>query len=254
MDLSEMKPEDVIHPACWAEYESKRDVVWWQLVRLNSTLHVLRHIGEFPFGVLFPTTPMHFFQLTFRTLVDMALLIIDRLANNSRHGPGALFRFRNLTMTQVREEFRPDLREALRVSRLTNMQKCLQRIGKIRDHFVAHLDKDMAVADGVPPELQVTLQDLEEVSEALGGLFNVLCFGVEHTVLPLEYLPGVQHPQGTDPRTDIERILDSLAEQSLILRLPEKRLTSWNAWKKKHSPEELEIVNRYRVKLNLPAA
>jgi hypothetical protein len=59
---------------------------------------------------------------------------------------------------------------------------------------------------------------------------------------------------GADPRPDIERILDSVARESSVLRLPETNPMAWPFSRQSWPPGRLEVLNRYRRKFGLPEA
>jgi hypothetical protein len=82
-----------------------------------------------------------------------------------------------------------------------------------------------------------------------------LSFNVDYLMLPIPYSDKVIHPKDADSRSDIERILDSIAKESGYLTMPEE-LGKWpGAWEKQKemmSDEDISILNKYRKKSGLP--
>ena len=89
--------------------------------------------------------------------------------------------------------------------------------------------------------------------DELNRLFDSLGFDISFMMLPIQYHPDVQHPTGTDPRSDIEIILDKVAQESPVLNMPEKNPRAWGNWKKQFSEEDMEAINTFRKKFELPA-
>ena len=71
-------------------------------------------------------------------------------------------------------------------------------------------------------------------------------------MLPLQYDPGVRHPIGTKHTTDLEDILDSIARNSFLLNMPEEHPDRWGHHRKRLGKKELDLLNKYRVKFDLP--
>jgi hypothetical protein len=70
--------------------------------------------------------------------------------------------------------------------------------------------------------------------------------------LPIGYYPEVMRPVDFDSRSDIEELLDNVAEDSPVLNMPERDPDYWSLVSKGYSEQEVETLNRYRVKFGLP--
>jgi hypothetical protein len=62
---------------------------------------------------------------------------------------------------------------------------------------------------------------LKEIVQEMTKLFEAASFDTEYHYLFFSYDPTVRRPVGTDPRPDIETVLDGIARDSPVLRLPE---------------------------------
>jgi len=68
----------------------------------------------------------------------------------------------------------------------------------------------------------------------------------------LPYYEEVIHPKGSDPRPDIEKILDSIAKESAFLNYPEENIKFpilWDNMKKRMTKRETDIFYKYREKI-----
>ena len=83
-------------------------------------------------------------------------------------------------------------------------------------------------------------------------VLSKLCVEGGVSLLPIEYSPLVQHPQGTDSRTDIEQFLDLLAKDSSILKLPEENPFLWEGLAKTWAEEKKEPFNYWRRRIGRP--
>ena len=69
--------------------------------------------------------------------------------------------------------------------------------------------------------------------------------------LPIGYEPSVKHPTGSDPRSDIEHLLDLIVQDSYIFKMPEES-PYWNITKERLPQDTIKILNEYRRKFGKP--
>lgn len=127
--------------------------------------------------------------------------------------------------------------------------RLLKRAKELRDTRIAHFLVGAAARLGKQDRL--TFRDLRSLRDELNALFNALSFNLDRRPFPSSYDPHGQRPAG-DPRPDIERLLDSVARESSVLSLPERRPNSWPRRRAKWSERRLRQFNRYRRKFGLP--
>ena len=80
----------------------------------------------------------------------------------------------------------------------------------MRNHRVAHTTADFV--SGNVTLYRPNLDELKALCNALNLLLDALSFNAEPMRLPIPYHPNVVHTVGSDPKTDIEKILDSVAK------------------------------------------
>ena len=252
-----MLPESLIEPNWLDSYEKEITALWWQLVRLNANLFILKKLADFPFHLLgFIRQP--FWDLVRYSLSEASVMIIWRVALDTDPDALTLRRLKNSIVQNLREEkHRSQLKRLLRKIDFEGAMSDLgPRVRDLRHKLLAHMDRDLNV-DPRPEQIKqfsLYLAYLAVLQDKLNSLFESLCFGKQRLPLPIDYHPEVRHPPGVDARPDIETLLDCVAKESALLNMPEQQPEVWPRWRKNLSPEELEVLNKYRVELGLPEA
>ncbi len=255
MQIQEMKPDDLIRPSWLDSYEKEIEALWWQLVQLNSNVFILEKLSAFPFD-LFQIIRTPFWELVRASLFETSVMIIWRLVD-----PGE----KTLTLAHFKDRIRENLREEEYCSQFDELLEGIDfegtvsnirlRVQKIRHNQLAHFQRKWIV-DPSPEQMKersLPLSDLGTLRDALNSLFDLLCFGHMRSVLLFDYDPKVQRPAGSDSRSDIERLLDSVAKESPLLNMPEEQPEIWPYWRDKNmSQQSLEVLNQYRLKFGLP--
>ena len=125
-------------------------------------------------------------------------------------------------------------------------------IKDIRDGYIAHYTETTAlIIQREKRSPKVPISDLQTVKDATNELIQTLAFEKTYTFLPAEYAPDVRPLKNVDSRPDIERILDNIARNSELLNMPERQPNIWRHRYKFLTEEELEVINKYRLKFNL---
>jgi len=257
MRLEEMKLEDLIDPDWLDRYKKETTALWWQLVRLNANLFILKKLADFPFQLLgFIRQP--FWDLVRYSLFEASVMIIWRVALDTDPHALTLRRLKNSIVQNLREEkHRSQLKRLLRKIDFEGAMSDFEpRVRDLRHKLLAHMDRDLNV-DPRPEQIKqfsLYFADLAVLQDKLNSLFELLCFSEQRLLLPIDYHPEVRHPPGVETRPDIERLLDCAAKESALLNMPERQREVWPLWRKNLSPEELEVLNKYRVKFGLPEA
>ncbi len=107
---------------------------------------------------------------------------------------------------------------------------------------------------GVAEGAHLNFRQLKVLCDKLNSLMGALTFNVETLLLPIVYSPRLHRPAGSDTKTDIERLLDFVADSSQVLHAPEKRPQLWEHQRGKLTAKEVAQVNFYRRKFGLPEA
>src|SRR5207237_214690 len=95
--------------------------------------------------------------------------------------------------------------------------------------------------------------EIRDLGDAVQALFRALTpFNVDHTMWFMEYDPRIQRPRGSDHRSDVEWLLDTVAQNSLVLNMPEYDPQKWPYRRAQLSSTQLATLNEYRRKFNKP--
>lgn len=254
--LKDTLPEDAIDPAWIGTYQETIDVIWWQLVRLNSNIYALEKLLGFPFTLFVgPISHGFFWELTKNALFDSCVLIIWKVGVDTDRRGITLSKFQEELRLNIRNEYRAEFEKALDdVDFHKTFSTFKSKVREIRHNYVAHLNLDKHIKPS-PQDIKartLLFDELKNCRDILNRCFEVLCIGHQKALLPIDYHPDVTHPAGTDSRSDIERLLDGVARNSDILNLPETYPDNWvTIFRNQLSPEELAILNEYRKKFGM---
>jgi len=258
MALREVAPEDLIESSWLKKYKQNIEALWWQLVRLNSSIFVLEKMFAFPFDLFQPPPPpRHFWNLTEIALFEACVMIVWRVAVDNSFGEGlTLQQLKNEIFQHLREEnHRDQFRKALKEIGFESATSTFRpKIKEIRHNYIAHFNLGRRVNPTPEQIRQRTLlfSELKKCCDTLNSFFDLLCFSHQRAVLPIEYHPDVLHPAGVDRRSDVELLLDSLARDSFFLRFPEEDPDFWSLYRKNLTERQIETLNQYRAKFGLP--
>lgn len=256
MRLEEMKFEDLIHPDWLDTYKKEITALWWQLVRLDANLFILKKLAGFPFN-LFQTVAEAFWKMVYDSLFETSIMIVWRVALDADRRTLTLQQLGHKIKQNLHEEYSLQFEDLLRSGDFdTILSDLAPRLPELRHNRIAHFNRDWNVDLGPEQAKQRGLQlsELMAVRDELKSLFDLLCFGHRRSIHLIHYHPRVRHPPGVDTRPDIERLLDRVAKESAWLNMPERQREVWPVSRKNLSPEELEVLTKYRVRFGLPQA
>ena len=252
-DITQLTPEEVIVEEHLPFYKKGMDFFYLQLVHLNVNIYILDHILDFPFHLFTDTGKSLFFRKVFENFFYASVLIITRIAVDQGSDLFTLPRFKNRIRNYVIPIFQPTFDATLRKSRFdASVNEILKKACNLRNESLAHIREDIAF--GQQEQTIFTFGEIKSLRDELGRLFNALAFNTYYIMWPDQYDPNLQHPKGVDSRSDIEEILDLLAEKSILLNLPETSPQLWAVRKEIFSEKDLKDINRYREKFDLPSA
>lgn len=251
MNIHNFDPKNVLLEGTFAEYERGMDFFYLeQLVPLNLNIYYVEQIIQFPFGLFTVPEEVTFFRTVVHNFIDVGLLIITRVATDQKKGY-TLLRFKNRVRDLIKPEFTDLFDQRMKEIRFdAKTRGIFKKATDLRDERIAHLSEAYVI--GTSTIDPVDFSDLKILRDTLNSLLDALSFNVERAMLPIEYDPRVQHPVGIKHTTDIEKILDSVAQNNPLLKMPEEHPTHWTYQKNRLSDEEFILLNRYRKKYGLP--
>jgi hypothetical protein len=257
MRFEEMQPEDLIKPLWLDSYKKQTEAIWWQLVQLNSNVFVLEKLAEFPFDLfVYPPSPM--WQLAYDALFETSVMIVWRVGVDKDAKVLTIPKLVSQVKDNLRQgTYRYELEDALHAMKFDEAIAKLERpIMLLRQNRLAHFNTKWNLEPS-PDQInqsRLQLSHLKEAAHTLNSLFNFVCFGHEYALLPDPYSPDVYHAPDADARSDVEKLLDLVARNSVLLNVPERQPDLWPHWRGGLSREELGVLNKYRAKFGLPKA
>ena len=251
MGIEDHDPKEVILPAWLDQYKKEMDPVHWQLTQFNSNIYIMEKISSVDFGLL-GTTTNNFWYLVFASMFETNVMILWRLVDPSDVTLNMrILRDRirkNLRDDSLRNEFDSFIGKSNYGSRIDNIYN---KVSILRHNRFGHFQRKWIVKES--PSLisddYLPFQNLKEYGNTIGELFNLLCFSHKRGLILLDYIPNVKHPSGTDPRSDIELLLDLIIENSPFINTPENQPDYWPHFKKVLSKKEIEQMNYYRKRV-----
>ena len=232
MDAHELDAKEALKKSAHDYYERGMAFFYSELVTLNVNLFIMDKIAEFRFDLFTGIEQRTFFSMVFQNFFYASLLTITRVAADQGGDLFTLPRFKNRIRQSVKPEYHNLLDDRLRQAKFDKrIQKLLEKAKEYRTQRVAHVLEEVVL--GNDKKTRVIYSDLKELRDQLNDLLDALSFNVHHMMLPVQYSEDVIHPKGTDRRPDIERILDSIAEKSPILNMPEQHPHRWRYQQKR---------------------
>lgn len=234
------------------EYEKRLDAFWLELVRANASMYVIDRVLQFPGHMLLSPGHQIFLPLLVRNFADTVLLVVVSALTDPDSRSLTFSTLKDWIVENCHRKVRPEVRAYLKNQATPDeISGLADRAKKLRNKLVAHLDRQHLLEAGARADVQITLLELRDLLEETNKLMSGLCFGHGRDMLPWQYSQLVEHPQGMDPRSDIEYLLDLLAKDSNVLRMPEERVQSWPGFAGNLKREDREAFNEWRARLGL---
>ena len=253
MEIRHLSPEDAIKKKYIPFYNKGMGFFYHELVLLNTNIFILDHVLGFPYHLFTFSGELLFFRMVFENFFNASLLIITKLATDQGSDPFTLTRFRNRIQTYIRKRYRDAFNKELdRVKFDSVTRDLLKRARDLRVERVAHADEEVVL--GQAEGAKVSFGELKILRDRLVEILDAISFNNYYMMLPFQYSPTVQHPIGTDAKPDIEKLLDYVAQNSLLLNAPESDPNGWSWRKQLLSKKDLSLFNSYRKKFGLPDA
>ena len=254
-NFSNLDAKEVISLEYLKDYEDGMGFFYSELVTLNTNIFIINKIREFPFDLFCVPDDKIFFLMVINNFFEYSIIIISRLIKDTSANSFTIRKFKNRI---VKDYIKPEYKEAFK-NRIRNikfehiMDDILNRVQDLRNKRIAHTIKDY-IKD-TRNIGRINFKELEKLRDHINLFFENLSFNKKHIMVPIPYSVEVQHPKDSDPRSDIEKILDSIAKESAFLNISEieiKYPTIWKERKKRMTGRELDIFNKYREKLGFP--
>ncbi len=212
------------------DIRKKVEILWEQLVILNSNLLVLKKIINFPWHLFQPNPFPQFWSLTLKNLYDMCILIIWRITENNS---------KRLSLPQVINEIKNSKIEGY----LKDINEIHRKVLKIRHGEIAHLGDKWMTNLQKRHQYLLSIDSMKKMSDNLTKIFSAIC-----EILGFE---GGREFVLWGLDKEIEKLLNKFVKESPLLRMPEEQPGHWEIYKKKLSSSDIDILNQYRTKFGL---
>ncbi len=251
VDFSSLEAEDVLKKGPLDEYKRGINFFYSELERLNKNIYIINHILQFPFKMFCAAKDRNFFGMVLLNFFDISVLMITRLATDTKGDLCTLRQFKNrVRKDYLKAKYKQDFANWLKKVKFdTTTEKMLKRAKNLRTQRIAHLKKDIVF--NISKVIHLNFAELEKLRDALNSLLDALSFNLQLIKLPASYYDKVQHPKGFYGRSDIERLLCLVAKDSYLLKMPETHPEKWKHQCEHMTDKQIRLLNIWRKKCNL---
>jgi hypothetical protein len=251
--LSNTSPEDLFDAEFAARYRTLHDMLWTSIRRLHGTLATIKEVDAFPFQDVYSAENMEFWRLVVINFVDVAILKLHALVNDTGADVHSLRSFKNEI---VKGPWKTPAMKDLLIQTLAErkfdpaVDAIAKRVDQIRDHYVAHQVIDKGTASPKVASVSVNFDDLQRLFDAAHGLFGAISFGASYGTLGGDLMPSTIG--GKRSRTCLDSVLDAVLRDSDFVNQPERRAEYWQMDRQFMNPERLRRMNVLRKRVGLP--
>ena len=251
MGIESRDPKEVILPAWLGQYKKEMNPIHWQLTQFNSNIYIMEKIMNVDFSLL-GTTINNFWHLVFASMFETNVMILWRLVDPSDV---------TLNMRILRDRIRDNLRDDSLRNEFYSLigksnydsliDKIHKKVSKLRHNRFGHFQRKWIVKESpsLISDKYLPFPKLKEYGKTIGKLFELLCFSHGRELILLDYSPNVIPATGSDPRYDIEILIDLVIENSPFVNMPEDQLGYWPHFEKALPKKEIELMNYYRKRV-----
>lgn len=241
--VSTLHAKDVLSEDGLQYYEQGKNFFYLELVHLNVNIFILNHVLNFPFHLFQGFEGSLFFRKVFDNFYYVSLLIITRISSDQGDNFFTIPRFKNQIWKFIRPEYHDVYRTQFKRARFDE-EACalIRKARQLRIERVAHVTEEIALK--ASDETWVTFGEIKLLYEKLLTILQNLLFNEVLHMFPFNYQ--------NDSKPDIEIILDSIVQRSALLNMAENDSTGWQYRKASMTARDIDMLNSYRRKFNLP--
>lgn len=247
--IDDIYPFQAFERAFKEEYDEELNILYLELVYLNSNIFLLERILRFPFQLFSGRKTNTFWELITKSLFNDCVLHLNKIVidGNNKGNSVGLRELKKKVLTNLVEKYKRSFLKKLKEMRFEkNFEDFKELFKKLRDKHVAHLDRNWLERNTVGrfAEYSVDLESLKKACELVNQLFRTICIGEDRCLIMTEY--------HIEKYTDIDKVLDLIAKDSRLLNMPEREQAEWLFEKERLSSGEMEFLNKFRANYNLP--
>lgn len=253
-ELTESQPDELFEAAFVTRYCELHADLWERIVRLNGTIRTLEQLRGFPFECIYGNE-MEFWRLVIRNFVDIAIVMLHALVNDTSGDINSLPSFRRVIINAAWqcEDKRKLLMQTLEERKFDHVVKNIaDRVNNIRHNYVAHRLVDPQT--GSPKQIihRLNLEQVRKLFNAAHAQFGAFSFGSVYGTLAGDLVPATIG--GKRKPTCLDRVLDAVLRDSDFVNMPEHRAESWPIRRTIMPPEKLKLLNELRRRIGLTEA
>jgi len=245
------KPEEVIKPEFLETYKTLHSDIWNRLVQVHTNIIILEKIKKFPFEHIYALQENIFWTMVNWNFLYVTIVFIYNLTNDKGYEKHTLLSFKNKVLQWMKESGKQAYQNKLKNNKFSKKTKeILDKVAKMRSKVIAH--RILNRQDGLMSKdvEGVTLAEVSQAYDDVEKLFRDCSFGGDY--LTTFYIPGIF---GGKPITkDIDELLDLIVKNSFWLNQPERRAPFWPLIRQHRDPKDIEELNFWRRKFDLPDA
>ncbi len=253
--IEEISANDVIGKSYIHEYEKQLECLWAELIGLNIRIFYIEKIDVFPLNLFLDIRDKNFWHTIKNSLLEGCISSIYRIGVDQGEDTLTLKKLKNNIFKNKREDIDDNVEKWLRqnLSELNfdkRLAKFEDQVREIRHNYYGHLIYETNINPDLIKiqEIALYLDDIQEMLDIFLDLFNLLCFNHMRSLWYWDHSENARKSNDTD----IDRLLDLVAEHSHLLNAPEQNKDLWVLIRADYTDKEIEILNHYRSKLGMP--
>ncbi|QEM69107.1 hypothetical protein FO488_13675 [Geobacter sp. FeAm09] len=257
MSLNDHQTAEIIDPAHLAAYELEVSAIANEVTNFNANLYLMEKILNFPWSLILDDYGP-FWEYVEKALFDSVILSIWKLTIDTESQGLTLGQLRNkIFKDYIKAGFKGEFADKLRAADYDKKMAAVQKVcTEIRHNYVAHFNfkKATTPSEEEIEERQLDLKQLLDTRDLINTMYQVLSFD-RYAFLPVQYYPdSMSIAAGGLPGTDIDKLLDLIAQNSEVVNMPERQADYWPTFKESRPPKEIEFVLALRKKFGMSAA
>jgi AbiU2 len=257
LKLEELKTTDIIAPTHIAAYELEVGTIANEVTNFNANLYLMQKVFNFPWDLILDDYGP-FWEYVEKALFDSVILSIWKLCIDTEARGLTLSKLKNnILRDYIKAEFRDEFNARVKAADYNAKLAAVQGVyTEIRHNYVAHFNF-MKNAKPTADEIKARQLDLKvifDTRDLINTMYQVLSLD-RYAFLPVQYYPDSMNlAVGGPPGTDIDKLLDLIAQNSEIVNMPERQADYWPIFKESRPPKEIEFILAMRKKFGMPAA
>ncbi len=244
----EARAIEILRPECVDVYNAQIQRIWWLLIPMRESMHILNSIVKFPLNKFVDHVEIaSFWNVPATNCGNSVVLGLHSLLNDGERDTLSLRKLAKSVRGWIKSDFLDWYKGRLQDAKFdSDLQDIAERVRLMR-HAIAHIFLN---DDGMPREIRqdVSESEIEGLYSATKRLFRTACLTEEYVIDIHELVLGDPGPR------PIDKLLNLVAKHSYWINRPEKHKERWRVRRERMTEVELQEFNTWRARLDLPPA